>query len=56
MIRVYTVKNKELFETDVRSKKEMDDIVGKVIMDNTFDDILGRREKDLRSKIAKILF
>ena len=30
MIRVYTVKNKELFETDVRSKKEMDDIVGKV--------------------------
>src|SRR4030067_2393782 len=30
VIRVYTVKNKELFETDVRSKKEMDDIVGKV--------------------------
>src|SRR3990172_617935 len=30
LIRIYTVKNKELFETDVRSKKEMDDIVGKV--------------------------
>lgn len=29
---------------------------GKVIMDNTFDDILRRREKDLRSEIAKILF
>jgi len=30
LIRVYTVKNKELFETDVRSKKEMDNIVAKV--------------------------
>ena len=30
LIRIYTVKNKELFETDVRSKKEMDNIVGKV--------------------------
>jgi len=29
---------------------------GKVIMDNTFDDILRRREKDLRFEIAKILF
>ena len=29
---------------------------GKIIMDNTFDDILMRREKDLRSKIAEILF
>ena len=29
---------------------------GKVIMDNTFDDILRRREKELRSEIAKILF
>src|SRR3989337_1227815 len=29
LIRVYAVKNKELFETDVRSKKEMDNIVGK---------------------------
>ncbi|MEX2737587.1 MAG: CorA family divalent cation transporter, partial [Candidatus Wukongarchaeota archaeon] len=30
MIRVYTVKNKELFETDVRSKEEMDNISAKV--------------------------
>jgi len=30
VIRVYTVKNKELFETDVHSKKEMDNIVAKV--------------------------
>ena len=30
MIRVYTVKNKELFENEVRSKKEMDNIASKV--------------------------
>jgi len=30
VIRVYTVKNKELFETDVRLKEEMDNIVAKV--------------------------
>ena len=30
MIRVYTVKNKELFEADVRSKEEMDNIVANV--------------------------
>ena len=30
MIRVYTVKNKELFETEVHSKKEMDKTVTKV--------------------------
>ncbi|MEX2739029.1 MAG: CorA family divalent cation transporter, partial [Candidatus Wukongarchaeota archaeon] len=30
MIRVYTVKKKELFETDVRSKEEMDNISAKV--------------------------
>jgi Mg2+ and Co2+ transporter CorA len=30
VIRVYTVKHKELFETDVHSKKEMDNIVAKV--------------------------
>jgi vacuolar-type H+-ATPase subunit E/Vma4 len=29
---------------------------GKIIMDNTFEDILKRREKDIRSKMAKILF
>lgn len=31
-------------------------INGEVILDNTFDDILRRRERDLRSEIAKILF
>jgi len=31
-------------------------IDGKIVMDNTFDDIFKRREKDLRYKIAKILF
>src|SRR3990170_2543789 len=31
-------------------------IDGRVVMDNTFDDMLKRREKDLRYKIAKILF
>jgi len=30
VIRVYTVKNEELFEAEVRSKKEMDNIVAKV--------------------------
>src|SRR3990170_5704350 len=30
LIRVYTVKNKELFEADVRSKEEMDNIVANV--------------------------
>lgn len=30
MIRIYTVKNKELFETEVASKKEMDNIAAKV--------------------------
>ncbi len=29
---------------------------GKIIMDNTFDDILKQREKILKSKISKILF
>ena len=29
---------------------------GKVIMDSTFDDIIRRREKDIRSKTAEILF
>jgi len=29
---------------------------GKIIMDNTFTGILGRREKELRTKIAQILF
>ena len=29
---------------------------GKVVMDNTFDDIIRRQEKDLRAKIANTLF
>ena len=29
---------------------------GKVIMDNTFEDILKQREKSLKAKISKILF
>ena len=53
------------FETKLRLSEEKAKVIGgamlrtingRVIMDNTFDDILGRREKDLRSKIAKILF
>jgi vacuolar-type H+-ATPase subunit E/Vma4 len=31
-------------------------IDGKVVMDNTFDDIFNRRERDMRYKIAKVLF
>jgi len=53
------------FETKMNLSKEKTEVVGgamvrtadgKVIMDNTFDDILRRREKELRSEIAKILF
>src|SRR4030042_3430164 len=52
-------------ETTLRSSKEKTKVIGgamvrtidgKVVMDKTFDDILQRRVKDLRSKIAKILF
>ncbi|MCW4031742.1 MAG: V-type ATP synthase subunit E family protein [Candidatus Bathyarchaeota archaeon] len=53
------------FETKLRLSKEKPEVTGgaivrtangKVIMDNTFDDILLRREEELRSEIAKILF
>jgi vacuolar-type H+-ATPase subunit E/Vma4 len=53
------------FETKLRLSEEKPKVIGgaivrtangKVVMDNTFDDILRRREKDLRSEIAKILF
>jgi vacuolar-type H+-ATPase subunit E/Vma4 len=53
------------FETKLRLSEEKPKVIGgaivktangKVIMDNTFDDILRRREKDLLSEIAKILF
>ena len=59
------ISEKTGFETKLRLSEEKPKVIGgamvrttngKVIMDNTFDDILGRREKDLRSKIAKILF
>jgi len=52
-------------KTKLRLSKEKPKVIGgaivrtangKVVMDNTFDDILVRREKDLRSKIAKLLF
>ena len=52
-------------ETKLRLSKEKPEVTGgamvrkangKVIMDNTFDDILRRREKELRFEIAKILF
>lgn len=53
------------FETKLKLSKETLQVIGgaivrtadgKIIMDNTFDDILHRREKNLRSEIAKILF
>ena len=53
------------FETKLKLSKEKLEVIGgavvrtanrKVIMDNTFKDILRRREKELRSEIAKILF
>ena len=59
------ISEKTGFETKLRLSKENTKVMGgamvrttngKVIMDNTFDDILRRREKDLRFKIAKILF
>ena len=52
-------------ETKLKLSKEKTEVIGgaivrtadgKVIMDNTFDDILRRREKELRSEIAEILF
>jgi vacuolar-type H+-ATPase subunit E/Vma4 len=59
------ISEKTGFKTKLRLSEEKPKVIGgaivrtangKVIMDNTFDDILVRREKDLRSKIAEILF
>ena len=59
------VSEKTGFKTKLRLSEEKPKVIGgavvrtvngKVIMDNTFDDILRRREKDLRFEIAKILF
>lgn len=53
------------FETKLKLSKENPQVIGgalvrtadgRVIMDNTFDGILRRRENELRFKIAKILF
>lgn len=53
------------FETKLKLSEQKLEVIGgaivriangKVIMDNTFDDILWRGEKDLRFEIAKILF
>jgi len=46
VIRVYTVKNKELFETDVHSKKGMDNIVAKV--KRAWVDCTDLDEKEIR--------
>ena len=52
-------------KTKLKLSKEKIEVIGgamirtddaRIIMDNTFDDILRRREKELRSEIAKILF
>jgi V/A-type H+-transporting ATPase subunit E len=59
------ISEKTGFKTKIRLSEEKLKVIGgaivrtadgKVIMDNTFDDILRRREKELRSEIAKILF
>ena len=59
------ISEKTGFKTKLGLSKEKPKVIGgaivrtangKIIMDNTFDDILRRREKDLRSEIAKILF
>jgi len=59
------ISEKTGFKTKLRLSEEKPKVVGgaivrtangKVIMDNTFEDILKRREKDIRFKITKILF
>jgi len=59
------ISEKTGFKTKLKLSEEKLEVIGgplvrtadgKVIMDNTFDDILRRREKKLRSEIAKILF
>lgn len=52
-------------ETKLKLSKEKTEVIGgaivrtddgRIIMDNTFNDIIRRKEKELRSEIAKILF
>jgi len=59
------ISEKTGFKTKLRLSKEKPKVIGgaivrttngKVVMDNTFDDILRRREKEIQYKIAKILF
>src|SRR4030066_269208 len=58
------ISEKTGFKTKLRLSEEKIQVIGgafirtingKVIMENTFDDILGRRDRDLRFEIAKIL-
>ncbi len=59
------ISEKTGFETKLKLSEEKIKVMGgaivktadgKVIMDNTFDDILRRKEKELRSEIARKLF
>jgi V/A-type H+-transporting ATPase subunit E len=59
------ISEKTGFKTKLRLSKEKLEVIGgaivrtangKMVMDNTFDDMFVRREKDLQFEIAKILF
>lgn len=59
------ISEKTGIETKLKLSEEKPEVIGgaivrtadgRIIMDNTFDDILRRREKKLRSAIARILF
>jgi len=59
------ISEKTGFKTKLRLSEEKPKVIGgaivrtangKIIMDDTFEDIRKRREKDIRFKIAKILF
>jgi vacuolar-type H+-ATPase subunit E/Vma4 len=59
------ISEKTGFKTKLRLSEEKTEALGgailrtangKVVMDNTFDDVLMRKEKDLRFRIAAILF
>ncbi len=59
------ISEKTGFKTRLRVSEEKTEVIGglivrtangKIIMDNTFEDILKRREKEIKSKIAEILF
>ena len=59
------ISEKTGFKTKLKLSEEKPEVIGgaivrtangKIIMDNTFEDILKRREKEIKSKIAEILF